>query len=72
MPLDIVTEQRRRFVQEAKILCSLRSPRVVQMLGYTYFQKEKSFALIMEYVKQGSLFKLLHGKYHHGWLLRWR
>ena len=61
VPLDVVTEQRRRFVQEAKILCSLRSPRVVQMLGYTYFQQEKSFALIMEYVKQGSLFKLLHG-----------
>ena len=61
VPLDVLTEQRRRFVQEAKILCSLRSPRVVQMLGYTYFQKEKSFALIMEHVKQGSLFKLLHG-----------
>jgi tRNA A-37 threonylcarbamoyl transferase component Bud32 len=61
IPLSVHTEQRRRFVQEAQILCKLRSPRVVNMLGFTYFPKEKSFALVMEYIERGSLFKILHG-----------
>jgi len=54
------TRRRERFVQEALILCSLRHPRVVRMLGYTYFPNNRTFALVMEYVARGSLFDLLH------------
>ena len=61
LPQSVHTEQRRRFVQEAQILCKLRSPRVVSMLGFTYFPQEKSFAVVMGYMERGSLFKLLHG-----------
>ena len=49
-----------RFVQEAKILCSLRHPRIVTLIGYTYFPTERSFALVMELMPKGSLFDLLH------------
>ena len=54
------TRRRERFVQEALFLSSLRHPRIVRMLGYTYFPNNRTFALIMEYVSRGSLFDLLH------------
>ena len=54
------TRRRERFVQEALFLSSLRHPRVVRMLGYTYFPNNRTFALVMEYVSRGSLFDLLH------------
>lgn len=53
-------QRRQRFVQEAKILCKLRHPRIVQLIGYTYFDADSSFALIMEYMAGGSLFDILH------------
>ena len=36
------TRRRERFVQEALFLSSLRHPRVVRMLGYTYFPNNRT------------------------------
>ena len=54
------TRRRARFVQEALLLCAQRHPRIVTLMGYTYFRAERSFALVMEYVEHGSLFDILH------------
>ena len=54
------SQRRARFVQEALLLCALRHPRIVTLMGYTYFPAEHSFALVMEHVEHGSLFDILH------------
>ena len=53
-------EVRRRFVQEGKFLCELKHPRVVQFLGYTFFEADQALGLVTEWVGRGSLFHLLH------------
>ena len=68
--------RRRRFVREAQILCSLRHPRIVQLVGYSFLRgnhttwdrqqevaetwTDGGFALVMEYVANGSLFHAIH------------
>lgn len=59
--------RRKRFVREAQLLESLRHPKIVQYYGYTYFQNEESFAVVMEFMAGGSLYRLLHQRLHRLW-----
>ena len=49
---------RKKFIQEAEILCSLRSPFIVLFMGVCL--NYKNYMLVTEYMEQGSLFTLLH------------
>eukprot|EP00948_MAST-09A_sp_MAST-9A-sp1_P001157 g1157.t1 len=55
-----IAEHRKRFVNEALILCALRHPRIIQLIGFTFFPADHSFALVMEFAARGSLYNLLH------------
>lgn len=53
-------EELQDFIKEASLLSKLKHPNIVQFFGI--FKNEKGDFMIMEFVKRGSLLKLLRGK----------
>ena len=49
---------RKKFIKEAEILCSLRSPFIVLFMGVCL--NYKNYMLVTEYMEQGSLYTLIH------------
>jgi serine/threonine protein kinase len=57
----------KEFETEAQIMARLRSPNIVQFYGYCV---SPSYCLVMEYMPEGSLYKVLHSEKPLNWEIR--
>ena len=66
---NLTEEAIEEFEAEAQTMKRLRSPNIVQFFGYCVSPK---YCIVMEYMPQGSLFKLLHSPNEMTWEIRMR
>lgn len=58
LPNRLRAGSRQQFLEEAEILCSLRSPYIVLFMGVCI--KHPQYLLLTEYMEDGSLYEILH------------
>jgi len=62
LPNRLRAGSRQQFLEEAEILCSLRSPYIVLFMGVCI--KHPQYLLLTEYMEDGSLYEILHKQQH--------